>query len=527
MRHSLILLALMVLAAPLGAAPAWAENRAVVIGNADYGTAPDLAGSDTAALAAVMRQAGFVTAEGIDQTASDLRQTLELIARADPQPGARIVALSGRFLNGAAETWFMGAETDRPDPLTAGAQGVPLSLVMQLMAGAREGAVLLLGTDQQETPHQSGLASGIGELAPVAGVTVISGSPEAMARALRELAAGRSVGQALSAGLKAHLLPGGRRDLTPARRKLASAPSPDPVEADRLAWADALKTDSAQGYDAYLRRYPAGIYAAAAAERRRHLLNSADAQAAAASPERIEAELGLDQARRAAIQRGLSRLGYAAGTVDGRLGARSRMALRAWQHANGLPQTGYLTRTQHQMLNRQVSQLDRADRDRTFWRQTGAQGGVPDLRAYLTRYPNGQFSAEARRRLDAQELPPQDETATWLWAQRQASAGGYDTYLDRFPRGPHAAEARARRDSLTASTEMARRAEVALGLDLATCRLIENRLQRAGMRPGRIDGEFTAETRQALRRYQASRNLRVTGYVSQQTIANLLSEALQ
>ena len=42
------------LAALIGATPVWAEKRAVVIGNADYRDAPDLAGSDTAALAAAL-----------------------------------------------------------------------------------------------------------------------------------------------------------------------------------------------------------------------------------------------------------------------------------------------------------------------------------------------------------------------------------------------------------------------------------------------------------------------------------------
>jgi hypothetical protein len=90
---------LFLLAALAGAAPAMAENRAVVIGNADYRNAPDLAGSDTAALAAVIRKAGFVTAEGVDLPSEQLRQVLDLLARDDLEPGARVVMLSGRFLN--------------------------------------------------------------------------------------------------------------------------------------------------------------------------------------------------------------------------------------------------------------------------------------------------------------------------------------------------------------------------------------------------------------------------------------------
>ena len=79
---------------------------------------------------------------------------------------------------------------------------------------------------------------------------------------------------------------------------------------------------------------------------------------------------------------------------------------------------------------------------------------------------------------------------------------------------------------MRATTEAARREEDALQLDASTRRLIEERLRIAGMRPGRIDGEFTTETRAALRRYQGARNLRVTGFVTQETVSSLLSDVL-
>ena len=47
------------------------------------------------------------------------------------------------------------------------------------------------------------------------------------------------------------------------------------------------------------------------------------------------------------------------------------------------------------------------------------------------------------------------------------------------------------------------------------------------MRPGRVDGEFTPETRAALRRYQGARNLRVTGFVTQETVSSLLADVLR
>ncbi|MFT4014960.1 MAG: peptidoglycan-binding protein [Paracoccus sp. (in: a-proteobacteria)] len=525
MRHALILLV-----ALMGAAPAWAESRAVIIGNADYRNAPDLGGADMAALVRTMRNAGFQVAEGIDQTVEQMRATLELVARADARPGARIVSLSGRFVSSPAETWFLGVEAGQPGPETVRQQGLPITMVLQLIGRAGPGGVLLLGTDQQDMPRLSGLQSGIGDLDP-GRVSVVIGQPEATARALRELSAGRSLGQALTAGGgNLRLLPGGDPALIPAR----PGPRPQvsdtaPADEDRASWLEAFAQDSVGGYDNYLRRHPLGGYAGAATERRRALLGETQSQGKAADrPEAVEAALSLGQPQRLAVQRSLSRLGFDTGPVDGNFGPRSREAIRAWQQRSGLGPTGYLTRTQNQMLNRQVGQLDRADRDRAFWRQTGAKGGVAGLKAYLTRYPNGLFSDEALRHLSRQgaDPSPESEAATWAWAQGQASAAGYDAYLDHFPQGAYAAQARQMRDALTVSAAAAQQAETALKLDPATRRRIEERLLRAGFSPGIADGEFTAETRQALRRYQASRNLTVSGYVSSQTAASLLAERL-
>lgn len=106
------------------------------------------------------------------------------------------------------------------------------------------------------------------------------------------------------------------------------------------------------------------------------------------------------------------------------------------------------------------------------------------------------------------------------------SAAAYETYLERYPRGRHAAEARSGLETLRAGTEAARREESALRLDSSTRLLIEERLRAAGLRPGPVDGEFNAETRSALRRYQAARNLRVTGYVTQETVGQMLQDVL-
>lgn len=81
MRHlSLFLAALLV------AGPATAENRGVVIANARYQNAPDLADADAGAAAAAMRAAGFRTVTGADLVVRDVRQAVADLLRPDGRP---------------------------------------------------------------------------------------------------------------------------------------------------------------------------------------------------------------------------------------------------------------------------------------------------------------------------------------------------------------------------------------------------------------------------------------------------------
>jgi membrane-bound lytic murein transglycosylase B len=54
-------------------------------------------------------------------------------------------------------------------------------------------------------------------------------------------------------------------------------------------------------------------------------------------------ELPLSIADRVGAQAALIKLGYDAGPADGQIGLKTRVALRAWQHAHGLPADGYLS----------------------------------------------------------------------------------------------------------------------------------------------------------------------------------------
>lgn len=322
---------------------------------------------------------------------------------------------------------------------------------------------------------------------------------------------------------------------------------------ERDAWAHAAAVDTPAALNEFLSKYPNGRYADAARRRLDSLsrpvtgtgetgypFNRGPGKVTAPVVESpaavVERNLGLSRDQRAAVQRQLSRLGYSVGQADGIFGSRSRTAIGNWQRDAGLSRTTYLTGPQVNRIAEESRRLDSGNRDRDYWQQTGARGGEANLRAYLQRYPNGAYADQARRMLRGDPVVEgpngngiqgvQGDESTWRWARQQGTAGAYDAYLDKYPRGKYARQARQLRDNLNAGNEAARREEASLGLNPSTRLMVEERLQRAGMRPGPVDGQFTAQTREALRRYQMSRNLRVTGYVTQETAISLLAASI-
>lgn len=260
MRHLSLLLA-----ALIAAGPAWAEDRGVAIGNGEYANAPELAEADTAPALEAMKAVGFRTVTGKDLVIGDLRQALADLLRPDDAPGARIALLNGRFLHGGSDSWYMGTDADKPDLVGAASQGVPLSMVLDLLKDARPGAVLLLGTDEAGMDHAAGLENGIGPLTPPRGVTVISGPPAATsAAAAALLKPGAALGDVVAADERLVMTEGGDPALV---LVAASGSTAAPLDADRDLWAEAAAKDTVEAYRAYLDRYPSGLYSAAATAR--------------------------------------------------------------------------------------------------------------------------------------------------------------------------------------------------------------------------------------------------------------------
>jgi peptidoglycan hydrolase-like protein with peptidoglycan-binding domain len=206
---------------------------------------------------------------------------------------------------------------------------------------------------------------------------------------------------------------------------------------------------------------------------------------------------GVDRELIRDVQRHLKGLGYNPGSVDGNIGPQTAAALRAYQQAYRLPETGRLdettlrsilperyeaSRTPLDLSNQEVIQqaqrqlkalgFDPGGTDGTFGPQTEAA-----LRAYQQAYrlpQTGKLDDVTFRSL----LPEQAEAS-------------------RAPLGPPS------RDVL----RQAQRQLIALGFD-----------------PGATDGTFGPQTEAALRGYQQAHRLPQTGRLDEVTLRSLLPE---
>lgn len=267
-----------------------------------------------------------------------------------------------------------------------------------------------------------------------------------------------------------------------------------------------------------------------------------------------EAAMALAPDRIFQVQQWLRATGFEPGSLDGVMGPNTRDALRDWQRAEGLPATGYLSRASLERLSRQGAEALAEQRRRQaeeqrvaeadddgYWAATGADGTAAGYRAYLQRYPQGRHAAQARAALDrlpdAQtDQPPSDERRQYQAARRADTVGAYRAYLSAYPQGAWSDEARARLDDLEAAAGVqpqngaqtrqsaAARTETALALNARDRQSVEQRLRSLGYEPGPIDGQLDERSRVAIESYQASRGMQPTGYLDRQTVVGIVQE---
>jgi len=78
--------------------------------------------------------------------------------------------------------------------------------------------------------------------------------------------------------------------------------------------------------------------------------------------EQTEQQIRLTTAKRRAVQRGLTRLGFAT-KANGKFDEPTRAVISRWQEEQGYPATGFLNTAQHKALTDSAKEAARADRE--------------------------------------------------------------------------------------------------------------------------------------------------------------------
>lgn len=523
--------------------PAAARDLALVVDQQDYRRLPDLRrDSRMQQMINALEGAGFDITLARDATVGELRAAaFSFDTGAQGEADRVVIVLRGHLVNDRRDTWIIGQETSSPDRFDIGGKGLPLSVFDTTLKAVAGRAVMAVIDDPRPLTNLADLDAGSGELTMPQGATLLRGDSAQVSRSLMALLQDGATTSDLATLEGGADVSGFLSDTV--AFETASGPSPEPTRdmGEIAYWSAVRDIGTEEALQAYLNRYPGGLFAADARRQIQARLNDRDARIKAA-----EQALGLNRDRRRSIQRDLALLGYDPRGVDGVFGPATRRAIAAWQSDQGLETHGYLDRDQLSLMQefalRRAAELEEEARrrreieearDRAFWQDSGSRGTEEGYRRYLRSFPDGIFSDIARSALaDIEEerraeLNAQERNA-WDVAQDINTVESYQRFLDEFPRGEFADVAQARIDELNQDAEdrdAERRfsaVENAVAGSTAARLLIERRLTDLGLKPGPIDGEFTRESRRALRRFQKARGLDVTGYVDQPTMVQLL-----
>ena len=112
---------------------------------------------------------------------------------------------------------------------------------------------------------------------------------------------------------------------------------------DAQAWDEARARDRVGAYERYIERNPTGTFVEAARARIDALRQAGGGDDRVAEAQRAEEQLNLNAVTRGLIEGRLEEGGFGPGTVDGRFDEATRSAIRRYQESLGRPVTGYLS----------------------------------------------------------------------------------------------------------------------------------------------------------------------------------------
>lgn len=522
----------------------WAGDVALILG--DRGQSPffqSAEGVSSDAFVGPLGAAGFDVIEPPRRDPGAMRRAAqEVQTRLDAGEVERLVILVyGPFAGNARDSWALSNDAISASNITIGATGMSVNALSDMAERAGRGVVLLVPGRAPQSVG-SGLTPGLGDITSVGGVTYFTGGAEALASVLTGglLNAGKTYA-AMAADLPSGVQMAGFVSSSVGFMGEVSAEGADQLMQAGY-WQAIRDVDTVEGYRLFLRAYPKSANRALAEERITFLKGEPERLASA-----TEDALKLSGDAKRSIQKDLKQLGFYTAGIDGQFGRGSRAAIAGWQRAGGLDETGYLTGNQlfalrsearaHQATQEaqeaeQAALIER--KDRAYWRETGEDDSEAGLRAYLKRYPEGVFADTARDKLTAYEdaRTAEDErarSAAWQAARAGDTEQHYRDFLTAYPTGKFSdraqGELQAIEDARDGRDEMARARSEEDGIagSRVTRLMIEQRLEQVGAQPGTVDGRFDAQARDAIRWYQDSRAIPVTGYITRLTMMRLMA----
>jgi peptidoglycan hydrolase-like protein with peptidoglycan-binding domain len=517
-----------------------AEDAALILSGSDYRYLADARNaSQIQDLEPSLRDRGFEVFGGLDLNAEESWAAVERFRDAARQADRVFVVLAGHMVTSGNDVWLLTRFARTVNDLNIGAVSVPLQPILDVAAWHPGQAVVLLAPSLQDVGLPEELTNGARPGVLPQGVTLITGP----ARDVLDIATrvvlepGAVLGDALSRlpeGMGTYGFVSNAVPFLPG----SAAPASD---AETAFWEAVQILGTVEAYIAYADRYPYGRYLAQASSAISALRDDPERRAREA-----EEALRLSKADRQEIQRDLAILGYDPRGIDGIFGNGSRAAIRAWQGDKGFDPTGYLSGNQITALDAQATvrareleeeaarrRAEEERRDAAYWRSTGRNGDEAGLRAYLESYPDGLYADLARAKLEEIEEAKRaalaaEERATWDQVRASDTAEAYREYLRSYPNGAFADAARARLTEIeeeagqAAAIAAARSEEARVAGNPVVGLIVENRLASLGYEISSVDGDFDESTRRAIRRFQRTRGLPVTGYVTQETMVHLM-----
>ncbi len=449
----------------LTAAPGLAQQRvALVIGNATYAHAPRLANplNDAADISAALARLGFAVTKLENANQGELRQGLLAFTRAASAAEVAVVFYAGHGIEVDQRNFLVPVDAKLSSDQDVEFETVPLELVMRSVARASGLRLVILdacrdnpfAVSMQRAGATRSVGRGLARVEP-AGETLVAYA----AKGGTVASDGDSRNSPYSAALLAHLeepglevglmfrkvrdavlaSTGGRQEpfvygsLSSRGVYLTARLEPDPsvetggrneptserlsaeqlaaqrlvAERELLFWESVKDSTNPADLQAYLDRYPNGVYAALARNRLQALQGAAAPAAAEEAAKLVEAALDLGIRERRLIQLGLAAEGFDPGDADGLFGRKTRGAIGGWQSSRGEEATEYLDVESAKLL--MSSGRKRQAQEQEAARQAASE--AERLRGEQEARERAQREAQERARREAEERARREAAA--------------------------------------------------------------------------------------------------------------------